>query len=292
MQSVIDAFILARRDLLSNINIESCLQVKSTPNVPSTFAKMTSLPYKAIKDKDLKHKLAQIGLPTTGDRPRLESRHKEFTLLWNAKRDGNALDDESLAAIAKEVMKNEKNRKRSVKKLDPESTAARKQFRILQQEVLKRKTKVSETIQQSKPTVEEEPPSVVADDASPSVVNNDTSLSVVVDDASPSVVNNDTSPSVVNNDTSPSVVNNNKAPSAAVDDKSLSVTNDDNDPKSVRKIDVPISKKRSNIIVIDDSPLKRRKELEKSVAGWSCLRCTFNNSGKSDKCTMCDNLNT
>ncbi|OAA68334.1 DNA repair protein [Niveomyces insectorum RCEF 264] len=54
----------------------------STPAPPPE--RLPSLSYSLLTDAALRKKLASLGLSTTGPRPLLERRHKEWTTLWNA----------------------------------------------------------------------------------------------------------------------------------------------------------------------------------------------------------------
>ncbi|WYZ45090.1 hypothetical protein EsH8_VIII_000406 [Colletotrichum jinshuiense] len=64
----------------------------STPNTPARGGprltpapeRLPALAYSMLKDVALRKKMSDLGLSTTGSRPQLEKRHKEWVTLWNA----------------------------------------------------------------------------------------------------------------------------------------------------------------------------------------------------------------
>ena len=56
-----------------------------TPNIPpNRLERLPALNYSILKEKGLRQKLAELGLPASGSRLTMESRHKEWMTLWNA----------------------------------------------------------------------------------------------------------------------------------------------------------------------------------------------------------------
>ncbi|KAJ6546985.1 hypothetical protein B0H19DRAFT_1163341 [Mycena capillaripes] len=72
--------------------------------------------YDTLKDKQLKDKLLELGLPTTGDRTVWIARHQRWAMLWNANLDKSAPKRQSKAELLKELKKWEEERKVKKKK--------------------------------------------------------------------------------------------------------------------------------------------------------------------------------
>jgi len=72
--------------------------------------------YDTLKDKQLKDKLVDLGLPTSGDRAAWIARHQRWAMLWNANLDKSASKRQSKAELLKELKKWEEERKTKKKK--------------------------------------------------------------------------------------------------------------------------------------------------------------------------------
>ncbi|KAF7353675.1 Postreplication repair E3 ubiquitin-protein ligase rad18 [Mycena venus] len=72
--------------------------------------------YDTLKDRQLKDKLVDLGLPTTGDRTLWIARHQRWTIQWNANLDKSAPNRQSKAELLKELKKWEEERKVKRKK--------------------------------------------------------------------------------------------------------------------------------------------------------------------------------
>ena len=56
----------------------------SSPKEPKAPERLAHLAYAILKDKDLRKKMSELGLPTGGTRQMLEKRHQEWVTIWNA----------------------------------------------------------------------------------------------------------------------------------------------------------------------------------------------------------------
>ncbi|KAJ7702227.1 hypothetical protein B0H17DRAFT_1043261 [Mycena rosella] len=73
--------------------------------------------YDTLKEKQLRDKLAEHGLPTTGDRPVLTRRHQRWTMQWNANLDKSAAKRQTKAELRADLKKWEEQRKNKKEKI-------------------------------------------------------------------------------------------------------------------------------------------------------------------------------
>ncbi|KAJ6500582.1 hypothetical protein C8R45DRAFT_820007 [Mycena sanguinolenta] len=73
--------------------------------------------YDTLKDRQLRDKLAGLGLSTSGERPALIARHQRWTLLWNANLDRSLSQRQSKGELMKELKRWEEERKTKKKKI-------------------------------------------------------------------------------------------------------------------------------------------------------------------------------
>ncbi|KAK7792122.1 hypothetical protein R5R35_009652 [Gryllus longicercus] len=97
-----------------NAHLDACLKRSEEKRVvPGEKRKLLpKLVYHLLPDKDLRKKLQELGLGTTGDRATLINRHKRYTLLYNSECD--SLKPRSVAEIIKQMKKEEEEEKKSV----------------------------------------------------------------------------------------------------------------------------------------------------------------------------------
>ncbi|XP_051644652.1 E3 ubiquitin-protein ligase RAD18 isoform X1 [Manacus candei] len=95
-----------------NKHLDSCLtrEEKKDSLRSSTHKRkpMSKVVYNLLSDRDLKKKLKEHGLSTSGTRQQLIKRHQEFVHMYNAQCD--SLSPKSVAEVVKELEKNEKIR--------------------------------------------------------------------------------------------------------------------------------------------------------------------------------------
>ncbi|KAJ7243381.1 hypothetical protein B0H12DRAFT_832780 [Mycena haematopus] len=73
--------------------------------------------YDTLKDRQLKDKLTDLELPTSGDRTAWIARHQRWAMLWNANLDRSLSNRQSKAELLKELKKWEEERKTRKKKI-------------------------------------------------------------------------------------------------------------------------------------------------------------------------------
>ncbi|NXO12502.1 RAD18 ligase, partial [Oriolus oriolus] len=95
-----------------NKHLDSCLtREEKKDSLRSSAHKrklMSKVVYNLLSDRDLKKKLKEHGLSTSGTRQQLIKRHQEFVHMYNAQCD--SLNPKSVAEVVKELEKNEKIR--------------------------------------------------------------------------------------------------------------------------------------------------------------------------------------
>ncbi|XP_058701403.1 E3 ubiquitin-protein ligase RAD18 isoform X1 [Poecile atricapillus] len=95
-----------------NKHLDSCLarEEKKDSLRSSTHKRklMSKVVYNLLSDRDLRKKLKEHGLSTSGSRQQLIKRHQEFVHMYNAQCD--SLNPKSVAEVVKELEKNEKIR--------------------------------------------------------------------------------------------------------------------------------------------------------------------------------------
>ncbi|NWT03943.1 RAD18 ligase, partial [Mionectes macconnelli] len=95
-----------------NKHLDSCLtREEKKDSLRSSAHKrkpMSKVVYNLLSDRDLKKKLKEHGLSTSGTRQQLIKRHQEFVHMYNAQCD--SLSPKSVAEVVKELEKNEKIR--------------------------------------------------------------------------------------------------------------------------------------------------------------------------------------
>ncbi|XP_027558421.1 E3 ubiquitin-protein ligase RAD18 isoform X2 [Neopelma chrysocephalum] len=95
-----------------NKHLDSCLtREEKKDSLRSSTHKRKPMPkvvYNLLSDRDLKRKLKEHGLSTSGTRQQLIKRHQEFVHMYNAQCD--SLSPKSVAEVVKELEKNEKIR--------------------------------------------------------------------------------------------------------------------------------------------------------------------------------------
>lgn len=95
-----------------NKHLDSCLtREEKKDSLRSSAHKrklMSKVVYNLLSDRDLRKKLKEHGLSTSGTRQQLIKRHQEFVHMYNAQCD--SLNPKSVAEVVKELEKNEKIR--------------------------------------------------------------------------------------------------------------------------------------------------------------------------------------
>ncbi|NWW09905.1 RAD18 ligase, partial [Oreocharis arfaki] len=95
-----------------NKHLDSCLtREEKKDSLRSSAHKrklMSKVVYNLLSDRDLRKKLKEHGLSTSGTRQQLVKRHQEFVHMYNAQCD--SLNPKSVAEVVKELEKNEKIR--------------------------------------------------------------------------------------------------------------------------------------------------------------------------------------
>ncbi|NXM50198.1 RAD18 ligase, partial [Gymnorhina tibicen] len=95
-----------------NKHLDSCLtREEKKDSLRSSAHKrklMSKVVYNLLSDRDLRRKLKEHGLSTSGTRQQLIKRHQEFVHMYNAQCD--SLNPKSVAEVVKELEKNEKIR--------------------------------------------------------------------------------------------------------------------------------------------------------------------------------------
>ncbi|NWV86743.1 RAD18 ligase, partial [Dasyornis broadbenti] len=95
-----------------NKHLDSCLaREEKKDSLRSSVHKrklMSKVVYNLLSDRDLRKKLKEHGLSTSGTRQQLIKRHQEFVHMYNAQCD--SLNPKSVAEVVKELEKNEKIR--------------------------------------------------------------------------------------------------------------------------------------------------------------------------------------
>ncbi|NWV17878.1 RAD18 ligase, partial [Origma solitaria] len=95
-----------------NKHLDSCLtREEKKDSLRSSAHKrklMSKVVYNLLSDRDLRKKLKEHGLSTSGTRQQLIKRHQEFVHMYNAQCD--SLNPKSVAEVVKELEKNEKMR--------------------------------------------------------------------------------------------------------------------------------------------------------------------------------------
>ncbi|NWI41257.1 RAD18 ligase, partial [Picathartes gymnocephalus] len=95
-----------------NKHLDSCLtREEKKDSLRSSAQKrklMSKVVYNLLSDRDLRKKLKEHGLSTSGTRQQLIKRHQEFVHMYNAQCD--SLNPKSVAEVVKELEKNEKVR--------------------------------------------------------------------------------------------------------------------------------------------------------------------------------------
>ncbi|NXR27472.1 RAD18 ligase, partial [Cinclus mexicanus] len=95
-----------------NKHLDSCLsREEKKDSLRSSAHKrklMSKVVYNLLSDRDLRKKLKEHGLSTSGSRQQLIKRHQEFVHMYNAQCD--SLNPKSVAEVVKELEKNEKIR--------------------------------------------------------------------------------------------------------------------------------------------------------------------------------------
>ncbi|NWZ38575.1 RAD18 ligase, partial [Brachypodius atriceps] len=95
-----------------NKHLDSCLtREEKKDSLRSSAQKrklMSKVVYNLLSDRDLRKKLKEHGLSTSGTRQQLIKRHQEFVHMYNAQCD--SLNPKSVAEVVKELEKNEKIR--------------------------------------------------------------------------------------------------------------------------------------------------------------------------------------
>ncbi|NWW18052.1 RAD18 ligase, partial [Falcunculus frontatus] len=94
-----------------NKHLDSCLTREEKKDSLRSSQKrklMSKVVYNLLSDRDLRRKLKEHGLSTSGTRQQLIKRHQEFVHMYNAQCD--SLNPKSVAEVVKELEKNEKIR--------------------------------------------------------------------------------------------------------------------------------------------------------------------------------------
>ncbi|NXU41519.1 RAD18 ligase, partial [Drymodes brunneopygia] len=95
-----------------NKHLDSCLSREEKKDSLRSSAHrrklMSKVVYNLLSDRDLRRKLKEHGLSTSGSRQQLIKRHQEFVHMYNAQCD--SLNPKSVAEVVKELEKNEKIR--------------------------------------------------------------------------------------------------------------------------------------------------------------------------------------
>ncbi|NXM82099.1 RAD18 ligase, partial [Oenanthe oenanthe] len=95
-----------------NKHLDSCLSREEKKDSLRSSAQrrklMSKVVYNLLSDRDLRKKLKEHGLSTSGTRQQLIKRHQEFVHMYNAQCD--SLSPKSVAEVVKELEKNEKIR--------------------------------------------------------------------------------------------------------------------------------------------------------------------------------------
>lgn len=68
-------------------HVEQCLYPEAKAKLTASKRRLSKPVYNLMKDAELKKLLAELSLPTTGDRDLLIRRHTEYVILWNAECD-------------------------------------------------------------------------------------------------------------------------------------------------------------------------------------------------------------